>query len=66
MVVREVLVFGDLFFETVEVELVFDEVLVDLTEEQVILQPAEPLDPTNIDILTELRFLTHFKSIFLN
>ena len=50
----KVLVFVDSFLESIEVELVFDEVLVDLTEEDVVLESAEPLDPSNVDILAEL------------
>ena len=50
----KVLVFVDSFLESIEVELVFDEVLVDLTEEDVVLESAEPLDPSDVDILAEL------------
>lgn len=51
---RRVLVFVNSFLESVEVELVFDEVLVYLTEEDVVFESAEPLDPSNVDILAEL------------
>jgi hypothetical protein len=52
-------VLGDSFFESVEVELIFDEVFVDFAEEAVVFQSAEPLDPAHVHLLAELRLLTH-------
>lgn len=54
-----VLEFGDPFAQAVEVELVLDEVLGDLAEEEVVLQPREPLDPPHAHVLAELRLLAH-------
>jgi hypothetical protein len=54
----------DSLLESVEVEVVLDELLVDLAEEEVVLQPAEPLDPPHVDVLAELRLLAH-QSILL-
>lgn len=51
---REVLVFSDSIFKTVEVEVVFDEVIVDFAEEVMIFQSAEPLNPAHVDVLAEL------------
>ena len=42
------------FFESVEVELILDEVFVDFTEEDVIFEPAKPLNPADVDVLAEL------------
>lgn len=56
MVVRESF---DCFFEAIEVELVFDEILVYFAEEAVVLESAEPLDPAHVGLLTELGFLAH-------
>jgi hypothetical protein len=56
---NELRVLVDPLFESVEVELVLDEVLVDLAEEEVVLEAAEPLDPPHVDVLAELRFLAH-------
>ena len=45
------LVFGELFVEALEIERVADEFIVDLAEELVSFQSAEPLDPTNLRVL---------------
>ena len=49
-----VLVFFNFFLESVQVELIFDELLIDLAKEDVVLQSAEPLDPADVHVLTEL------------
>lgn len=38
----------ELLFDAVQVEVVPDELLVDFTEELVVLQVAEPLDPATV------------------
>lgn len=53
------LVFGHFLLETVKIELVFDEIFVDFAEEDVILEAAEPLDPSHINVFAELWLLTH-------
>jgi hypothetical protein len=58
-----VLVLDGFLLEAVEVELVLDEVLVDFAEEDVVLEAAEPLDPADVDVLAELRLLTHIQLI---
>lgn len=58
---RGVRVLVDPLLEAVEVEVVLDEVLVDLAEEEVVLESAEPLNPPHVDILAELRLLAHHK-----
>jgi hypothetical protein len=40
--------------EPKEIVLFFDEILIDLAEEGVILHPAEPLNPPDVGILAEL------------
>ena len=60
-----VLVFVDFFFESIEIELVFDEIFINFTEEDMILKATEPLNPSNIDVFTELRFLAHFKLLII-
>lgn len=45
---------GYFFFETVKIELVFDEFFIDLAKEDVILKPTKPLYPSHVDILAEL------------
>jgi hypothetical protein len=58
--VRNVLrVLVDSLLESVEVEVVLDEVFVDLAEKEVVLEAAEPLDPPHVDVLAELGFLAH-------
>jgi len=52
-VAGEVRILGDPFLESVEVELILDEFFVDFAEEEVVFQPAEPLDPPDVDILAE-------------
>ena len=49
----------DSLLESVEVEVVLDEVFVDLAEKEVVLEAAEPLDPPHVDVLAELGFLAH-------
>lgn len=56
---RLLLEFVDSLFEPVEVELVFDEIFVDFTEEEVILEAAEPLDPAYINVFAEFRLFAH-------
>ena len=45
---------GHSFLESVEVELILDEILVNLAEEEVVFKPAKPLDPSHIGVLAEL------------
>jgi hypothetical protein len=63
---RGVLVLGDPFLESVEVEFIFDVFFVDFAEEDVVLEAAEPLDPANVDVFAELRFLAHLNYLYLN
>lgn len=51
--------FVDSLFEPVKVELVFDEILVNLAEEAVIFEAAEPLNPADVYIFAKLRLLAH-------
>ena len=46
----------DLFVQTGQVELVLDAVLVDLAEERVAAEAAEPGDPTHFFRATHVRF----------
>lgn len=56
--------FVDSLFEAVEVEFVFDEILVDFAEEAVIFKATEPLDPADVDIFAKLGLLAHQILIF--
>lgn len=56
---RALLEFVDSLFEPIEVEFVFNEILVDLTEEEMILKTTEPLDPPYINVFAELRLFAH-------
>ena len=60
-----VLVFVDFFFESIEIELVFDEIFVNFAEEDMVFESAEPLNPSDVDVLAELRFLAHFKLLII-
>lgn len=46
-------------FDAIQVEVIPDELLVDLAEELMVLQIAEPLDPAAIGFFTILRLLRH-------
>jgi hypothetical protein len=49
----------ELLLDAVEVEVVPDELIVDLAEELVVFQVAEPLDPPAVGLLAVLRLFRH-------
>lgn len=49
----------EFLLDAVEVEVVADEFVVDLAEELVVFEVAEPLDPAAVGLLAVLRFLRH-------
>jgi hypothetical protein len=51
---RYLLVFVDSLLESMEVELISNEILADFTEEVMIFDSTEPLNPSHIDVLAEL------------
>lgn len=54
-----ILVFGDFLLESVKVELVFNEILIDFTEKTMVFESAEPLNPADVDFFTKLGLFAH-------
>ena len=63
--IKFLLIFIDLFLESIQIEFIFDEFFINFTKEDMIFKATKPLNPSNIDIFAELWLLTHFFKLFI-